>query len=230
MAYLVGPTGALIDDSTAGVLPDGGILLVGSGNAAPTFPGPNIGAQSGTVGLSVSNSVASKFSDSDALTFSAIGSWPPGLSVSSAGVITGTPTTAGTYASLSVRATDTIAQTVDSDTFTYTISAAAAGATISATTAAATFSGSAQPASGLGTFTSEVLKDNTGAVVASKALTFVALYHDTTNALVVKKTGLSTNGSGIFSFSDAAVTTGQTYRVDWEDADGRRRMPRKAAT
>lgn len=230
MAYLVGPTGALIDDSTAGVLPDGGILLVGSGNAAPTFPGPNIGAQSGTVGLSVSNSVASKFSDSDALTFSAIGSWPPGLSVSSAGVITGTPTTAGTYASLSVRATDTIAQTVDSDTFTYTISAAAAGATISATTAAATFSGSAQPASGLGTFTSEVLKDNTGAVVASKGLTFVALYHDTTNALVVKKTGLSTNGSGIFSFADAAITTGQTYRVDWEDADGRRRMPRKAAT
>ena len=230
MAYILGPDGSLVEDSTAGLLPHGAILLVSSGNAAPTFPGPSIGAQSGTVGLAVSNSVASKFSDSDALTFSAIGSWPPGLTVSSAGVITGTPTTAGTYASLSVRATDTIAQMVDSDTFTYTISAAAAGATISTTTANATFSGSAQPASGLGTFTSEVLKDNTGTVVASKALTFVAIYNDSTGVLVVRKTGLSTNGSGIFSFSDALLTPGTTYRVDWEDADGRRRMPRKAAT
>jgi hypothetical protein len=28
----------------------------------------------------------------------------------------------------------------------------------------------------------------------------------------------------------AALTAGTTYRVDWEDVDGRRRMPRKAAT
>jgi len=75
-----------------------------------------------------------------------------------------------------------------------------------------------------------VLRDNTGAIVASKGLNFVAIYNDTTGALVVRKTGLSTNGSGVFSFADAALTPSQVYRVDWEDADGRRRMPRKAAT
>ena len=230
MAYLLGPDGSLIESSTDGALPSGKLFLAGAVNSPPTFPGPNIGAQSGTVGVAISSSVASKFSHADALTFSALGSWPPGVTVSSAGVITGTPTTAGTYAGLSVRATDTAAQTVDSDTFTFTISAAAAGATISLTTANAVFSGSANPASGLGTFTSEVLRDNTGAVVASKGLNFVALYNDTTGALVVRKTGLSTNGSGVFSFADAALTPGQVYRVDWEDADGRRRMPRKAAT
>lgn len=230
MAYLLGPDGSLIESSTDGALPSGKLFLAGAVNSPPTFPGPNIGAQSGTVGVAISSSVASKFSDADALTFSALGSWPPGVTVSSAGVITGTPTTAGTYAGLSVRATDTAAQTVDSDTFTFTISAAGAGATISLTTANAVFSGSANPASGLGTFTSEVLRDNTGAVVASKGLNFVALYNDTTGALIVRKTGLSTNGSGVFSFADAALTPGQVYRVDWEDADGRRRMPRKAAT
>ena len=102
------------------------VLASGGGNAAPTFPGPNIGAQSGTVGVALtSNNVASKFSDTDALTFSAIGSWPAGVTVSSAGVISGTPTTAGTYATLKVRATDTADQTIDSDTFTFTISATA---------------------------------------------------------------------------------------------------------
>lgn len=99
-------------------------------------------------------------------------------------------------------------------------------ATTDNTVAALTSTGS----TGNGTFTSEVLRDNTGTIVASKALNHVSLYNDTTGALVVRKTGLSTNGSGIFTFTDAAITAGTTYRVDWEDVDGRRRMPRKAAT
>lgn len=111
------------------------------GNAAPTFTGPNIGNQTGTVGTPISASVASKFSDTDALTFSAVGSWPPGVTVSSAGVISGTPTTAGTYSTLSVRATDTAAQTVDSDVFSFTTSAAPE-VSISTTAALPAFSGS----------------------------------------------------------------------------------------
>lgn len=101
---------------------------------------------------------------------------------------------------------------------------------IAATTAAAVGALTSTGSTGNGTFTSEVLRDNTGTIVASKALNHVALYNDTTGALVVRKTGLSTNGSGIFTFTDAAITAGTTYRVDWEDVDGRRRMPRKAAT
>lgn len=81
-----------------------------------------------------------------------------------------------------------------------------------------------------GTFTSEVLKDYAGNVLANTALNFVRFYNDTTGALVLNKTGVSTNGSGIVTFSDAALVAGTTYRVDWETTAGSRRMPRKAAT
>lgn len=121
-------SGKTLTSSAAGDYKSGALLFAkasGGGNSPPTFTGPNIGNQTGTVGTALtSNNIASKFSDTDALTFSAVGTWPPGVTVSSAGVISGTPTTAGTYSGLSVRATDTAAQTVDSDTFTFTISAA----------------------------------------------------------------------------------------------------------
>ncbi len=100
---------------------------------------------------------------------------------------------------------------------------------ISATTANTVGSVTSVGNTANGTFTSEALRDNVGNLIASKALNFVCLYNDTTGALVVRKTGLSTNSSGIFSFTDAAITAGVTYRVDWEDVDGKRRMPRKAA-
>ena len=80
-----------------------------------------------------------------------------------------------------------------------------------------------------GTFTSEVLKDYAGNVLSNTALNFVRFYNDTTGALVLSKTGVSTNGSGIVTFSDAALVAGTTYRVDWETSAGSRRMPRKAA-
>lgn len=80
-----------------------------------------------------------------------------------------------------------------------------------------------------GTFTSEVLKDYAGNVLANVSLNFVRFYNDTTGALVLSKSGVSTNGSGIVSFSDPALVAGTTYRVDWETSSGSRRMPRKAA-
>lgn len=82
---------------------------------------------------------------------------------------------------------------------------------------------------GPATFTSEPLKDNTGLLQASKALNYVALYNTATGSLVVRKTGLSTNSSGVFSVSDALLVAGTIYAVDWETVDGKRRMPRKAA-
>lgn len=81
-----------------------------------------------------------------------------------------------------------------------------------------------------GTITSEPLKDNTGTLLANTPLAFYAIYNDTTHALVLLKTGISTNSSGVVTFSDPAITQGATYRHDWETTDGKRRMPRKAAT
>lgn len=81
-----------------------------------------------------------------------------------------------------------------------------------------------------GTFTSEALKDWTGTVQSGTSLTYYRLYDPTTGALVVSKTGLSTDGGGVVTFSDAALSVGVTYSSDWLTASGARRMPLKAAT
>lgn len=89
-------------------------------------------------------------------------------------------------------------------------------------------SGSFSPAPG--TLTSDPLTTNNGTVLASVSLDFVCFYNDTTGALILRKTGLSTNGSGIFSVTDALLVPGTTYRIDWQASTGQRRMPRRAAT
>lgn len=90
------------------------------------------------------------------------------------------------------------------------------------------FSGSGS-SSGSATFTSYPLYALSGALEASVDLNFVRLYNESTGALVLNKTGLSTNAAGIFSFSDPALTA-INYRVDWETSTGHRRMPIKAAS
>ena len=67
-----------------------------------------------------------------------------------------------------------------------------------------------------------------GALMANKALTYVRLYNPSTGALVVSKTGLTTNASGVFSFTDASLTV-MDYKVDWETTDGEFCMPVKGA-
>jgi hypothetical protein len=104
----------------------------------------------------------------------------------------------------------------------------AQGATLAATVSM--FGGTATGGVASGTFTSEVLKRNNGTLAASVALTYVRFYSTSTGALVLTKTGLSTNGSGVFTTTDAALVSGTTYGIDWEEAGGQRRMPRKAAT
>lgn len=60
-------------------------------------------------------------------TYSLVGIWPTGITVnSSSGAVSGTPTTPGTYASLSVRVTDGVAATADLTTFTITVSVSGA--------------------------------------------------------------------------------------------------------
>ncbi len=122
-----------------------------------------------------------------------------------------------TFTSLSVAATDPLSS-----------GSTAQGATLTAT--ASMFGGTATGGAATGTFTSEVLKRNNGTVAASSSLTYVRFYNTSTGALVVAKTGLSTNGSGIFTTTDALLVPGTTYGIDWEESGGQRRMPRKAAT
>ena len=98
---------------------------ISADTTSPSFAGPNIADISGTEGAAITPvDVSTKFYDAESgLTFSAVGSWPAGVTVSSAGVISGTPTTAGTYAGLQVRATDAGSLTADSNAFTITVAA-----------------------------------------------------------------------------------------------------------
>ena len=83
---------------------------------------------------------------------------------------------------------------------------------------------------GTATITSEPLKDNTGALLANQALDYAAIYNNTTGALVLRVTGLSTNASGVFSVTDVALTAGATYKLDWKlTIQSAARMPAKAA-
>lgn len=79
-------------------------------------------------------------------------------------------------------------------------------------------------------FTSEPLKDNTGTLLASEALDYVAIYDSATGDLVLRVTGLSTNASGVFSVQSSLLTSGVTYKADWKvTSQLSARMPAKAA-
>ncbi|MCC2655714.1 MAG: hypothetical protein K0Q76_822 [Panacagrimonas sp.] len=89
-------------------------------NTAPVITNP--GNRSGTVGTAVSLQVQASDADGNPLSFSATG-LPPGLSISAGGLITGTPSTAGTYSSVVTVSDGTTTATAN---FTWTISSGAA--------------------------------------------------------------------------------------------------------
>ena len=91
-----------------------------NGNVAPVVTNP--GSQSGTVGVAVTAlQIVATDGNGDALTYSATG-LPAGLSISASGLITGTPSAAGT-SSVTVTANDGRGGT-GSATFSWTIAAA----------------------------------------------------------------------------------------------------------
>lgn len=99
--------------------------------AAPTFAGPAIANLSGTVGVAFSLDVSGRFAGAG-LTFGKAGTWPAGLSVSPAGVITGTPSAAVNASGLTVT-TSNSGGSVSSNAFGFTIAAAPAPLTGSLT-------------------------------------------------------------------------------------------------
>ncbi|HZP50100.1 putative Ig domain-containing protein, partial [Actinocrinis sp.] len=98
------------------------ILTHGGGGNTVSVTNP--GSQTGTVGTAVSLQVSASDSGGASLTYSASG-LPAGLSISSSGLISGTPTTANTY-SVTVTATDSTGAS-GSASFSWTINGSGSG-------------------------------------------------------------------------------------------------------
>jgi hypothetical protein len=78
-----------------------------------------------------------------------------------------------------------------------------------------------------GTITSQVLKNNTGTILASVTGIVANVYHPTTGALVVRKTGLSSSGAGVVTITDVLIVAGTTYayELDLSATSQGRRLP-----
>jgi serine protease len=98
--------------------------IVGGGTTGNTVTVNNPGSKTGTVGTATSLQMTGTDSGGLALTYSATG-LPTGLSISSSGLISGTPSTAGTY-SVTVTAKDST-NASGSASFTWTISTSGGG-------------------------------------------------------------------------------------------------------
>ena len=122
---------AVVADSTPNKVTSPGtgspnrLLFVPNDTPGSAVTVTNPGAQTGTVGTPKSVQVTGSSSDGEAVTFTGTG-LPPGLSISSGGTISGTPTTAGTY-NVTVTGTDNTGAT-GSASFVFTITGGAAGA------------------------------------------------------------------------------------------------------
>lgn len=233
----VGASGVTVNAST-GILVAAALGTAGSYTItlqrtdASTVPGAQTVTK--TVGLTISGSGAATAVTLSGPSSGTAGSASTNFTVGANGTITGTVVVTpsdsaggGTFTPTSV----SISSGSPTGTFTYT--AASAGVkSISVTNggglsnpSAVSYTASAPSGA---TFTSEPLKRNNGTLAASSALDYVRWYNPTTGALVLSKTGLSTNSSGIFSTTDAALSGSTSYALDWKEATGQRRMPIKA--
>jgi hypothetical protein len=112
-----------------------------------------------------------------------------------------------------------LARTNASGTMQAIASAFAAGAALARTNAGGTLG----PVPGV--ITSQPLRTNNGTLLASVALDYVDVYLEASGAFVGRFTGLSTNGSGVFTVTSPLITPGTAYKLDWRATGGQRRMP-----
>ncbi len=139
------PTGAFAMQSTWGNDGAGGgdcefsHSIVGNGGGGNTITVNNPGNQSGTVGTAASLQLSASDSQSgQTFTWSASG-LPTGLSINSSGLISGTPSAAGTF-SVTATATDTTGAQ-GSTSFTWTISSTGSNSIVNGGFETGTFSG-----------------------------------------------------------------------------------------
>jgi endo-1,4-beta-xylanase len=133
----------------------------GGSSSSNTVTVTNPGSQSGTVGTAASVQIHATDSGGAALTYSATG-LPAGLSVnSSTGLISGTPTTAGTYTA-TVTASDSTGAS-GSTTFTWTIASSGGGSSGSGA-CAVTYTTTSQWTGG---FVAQVVISDTGSSAIS---------------------------------------------------------------
>lgn len=77
----------------------------------------------------------------------------------------------------------------------------------------------------LGTIVTPVLKNNTGTVLANETGVVVNVYHSTTGALVLQKTGLTSSALGVVTVTDDALEAGTTYAYEVVLSSNGRRLP-----
>lgn len=117
----------------------------------------------------------------------------------------------------------TLGAVVAAGTLTAIASSFAAGATLGAVVGGGTLG----PAPGV--LTSQPLRTNNGTLLASTSLDYVDVYLEASGVFVGRFTGLSTNGSGVFTVTSALLTPGTAYKLDWRTGAGHRRMPAATA-
>lgn len=94
-----------------------------------------------------------------------------------------------------------------------TLTAAATNVTASNATQSNTVSSGAILSVLTGTLTTAPLKNNAGALLANETGATAFVHNVATGALVVMKTGQTTNASGVMTINDAAIVPGTLYRV-----------------
>jgi hypothetical protein len=78
---------------------------------------------------------------------------------------------------------------------------------------------------GAGAFATPPLKNNTGTVLSGVTGITVNVYNAATGALVVRKSGLTSNGAGVVSVSDALLVPGTAYAYEVVTTGLGRRLP-----
>lgn len=101
----------------------------------------------------------------------------------------------------------TAAVTANAATINNALNISATVASITVTANSASIAEGGDPS-----ITTEPLKNNTGSVLSGQTVT-ASVYNITTGALVVRKTGLTSDGSGIVTFTDAALSAATNYQV-----------------
>lgn len=210
------PTGAVSQLTTSGPLPTGDVEQVAAGGGGgdttpPEFPvGAAISLVGGTLtqtGAQIEWTAATDAVGPVTYRISTDGGATYPITGLAATNHTFSGLTAGTTYAVRVRAFDG-AGNASVDILAYSLTTLAAGATI----------------------TTPPLHDpETGVVLASIAVTWYCLYDNTTQALVLRKTGLATSALGVITFSDASLVPGTVFRHGYLLATGHTNLPSAAA-